>query len=46
MPVVTDPPLPALRAAGRVLGIEVPGDDLPGWLAAAASIWCARWPEH
>jgi glutamyl-Q tRNA(Asp) synthetase len=45
-PVATDPPLPALHAAGRALGIDALGDDVPSWLASAASIWCARWPER
>ncbi|MEP7100362.1 MAG: tRNA glutamyl-Q(34) synthetase GluQRS [Burkholderiales bacterium] len=44
MPVSTDDPLAALHAAGRVLGIEVAGDDPATWLADAAPKWRARWP--
>ncbi len=43
-PVVTDLPLAALRAAGRVLDIEPAGDDLGAWLTDAASTWRVRWP--
>ena len=46
-PVATDPPLPALRAAGRALGVgDAAGDDVASWLASAASIWCTRWPDR
>ena len=45
-PIATDDPLPALRDAGRVLGIEAAGSDLRTWLADAASKWGARWPDH
>jgi glutamyl-Q tRNA(Asp) synthetase len=45
-PVVTDPPLPALRAAGHALEIDVPGEDVPSWLACAAALWRARWPDR
>ena len=45
-PVATDPPLPALRAAGHALAIDAPGDDVPSWLAAATAQWRARWPDH
>jgi glutamyl-Q tRNA(Asp) synthetase len=43
-PVATTEPLAALRAAGRALGIEVPGDDPPAWLVAATARWRAAWP--
>ncbi|MBX3606450.1 MAG: tRNA glutamyl-Q(34) synthetase GluQRS [Piscinibacter sp.] len=36
-------PLAALCAAGHVLGIDVPGDDIAAWLAAATRQWQARW---
>jgi glutamyl-Q tRNA(Asp) synthetase len=45
-PVVTDPPLPALRAAGHALEIDAAGDDLPAWLASATAQWRARWPDR
>lgn len=45
-PVATEDPMAALRTAGSVLGIDATGDDLPSWLADAASTWCARWPDR
>ncbi len=43
-PLALDDPLEALRAAGRLLGIESPGTNLGEWLASAVIGWRARWP--
>ncbi|MES2099337.1 MAG: tRNA glutamyl-Q(34) synthetase GluQRS [Pseudomonadota bacterium] len=45
-PVTTEDPLATLRTAGAVLGIEAAGNNVPAWLADAASKWCARWPDR
>ena len=42
-PVASDDPMAALRAAGRVLGIEAVGSDATAWLANAVSQWGAQW---
>ena len=36
-------PLAALRAAGRVLGIDASRSDPDGWWADATALWRARW---
>jgi glutamyl-Q tRNA(Asp) synthetase len=43
-PVACADPLGGLRATGRMLGIEVPGDGVPAWLGAATARWRAAWP--
>ena len=42
LPVETDDPLRALRAAAEVLGVQATGADLPAWLASATAGWRAR----
>lgn len=36
-------PLAALKAAGAVLGLDVPGDSPADWLPNAVAAWAARW---
>lgn len=43
-PLALDDPLDALRAAGRVLGIEARGTGVASWLAAAVADWRVRRP--
>jgi glutamyl-Q tRNA(Asp) synthetase len=38
-PIDAQDPLPALRAAGAVLGIDVPGDSVDTWLRDAIEAW-------
>lgn len=43
-PVASADPLAALRAAGRVLSIDVPSDSVAVWLGAATARWRDAWP--
>ena len=43
-PLALDNALQALRAAGRILGIEAPGTSVAAWLTAAVTEWRVRWP--
>jgi glutamyl-Q tRNA(Asp) synthetase len=42
-PLDISEPLAALRAAGRVLGMQAQGTDVPSWLSSATRQWQARW---
>jgi len=42
-PLELSDPLPALRAAGAVLGVHARADRIDNWLAEATSAWRAQW---
>ena len=44
-PLDTSDPLAALREAGRVLGIDAPGEDASTWLRNTTTRWSQHWRD-